>query len=725
MIFPGQRGFRGGRWVANEQLIEEDINFTTELLYTNLTALLGTLTRPDVYGEDSDIVLGGLTLVHNNLLTCDFSAGIAYSYSGYYLTGGTWGFVASSGNLFTVVQPVSQSVAFLSGGANARIDLLEVRPVRTAYDSQTRQFKDPITGLVTGGPLNTKYEYGYAFQIIKGDDTAALTKEQTTWQIGSATVGSDVAGKYVLFSTRSADYYIWYDTGASSDPAVSGRTGIEVSVNAGDDDDAIALATRTALSAHQLTTDGEIVVTGATNQFIITLGFYVNITDSTNGDMSTYFDAISITQGNGVPDHTAGWIKIAEVAVGASASSITQSDILDVRDSDQWENEPLGTRFRRWPADEITITDTLSRFTGIEVETVLTEVPTFTELISTVNGKGASLVGVEGLGAGFDGTDVEAVLKEIHRKRGIMAAGNWAIGTAPNANLWQSAAYSPSLQLFVMVASTGVTYRAGSAIYAAGTWTERVVPADEDWQAVCWSDDLAIFCAVSSIAGGENGVMISSNGTSWTIQSASSLGSWSDVIWVSDLTLFIAVKSSGVMTSVNGTAWSDQTAASGSWKSVAWSPELTLAVAVASSGTYRAMTSPDGINWTGQAGASAKVWNSVAWSPTLGLFAACSSTSSIRQIITSPDGVNWTDQSTPRIASWVSITWAEELGLFVAIASASGSEGVAMISSDGINWEQKGYLSLNGAQEIIWSPEVGIFVAPMGLGGVATTIVQY
>jgi len=374
MIFPGQKGLRGGKWVANEQLIEEDINFTTELVYTNLTALLGTLARPDRYGENADIVLGGLSLVHNNLLTCDFSAGITYSFSGYYLSGGTWGFVASAGNLFTVVNPISQSVAFLSGGTFARIDLLEVRPVRTAYDSKNRQFKDPITGLVTGSPIDTKYEYGYQFQVIKGDDTSALTKEQTTWQIEAATVGSDVAGKYVLFSTRSADYYIWYDTGASSDPAVSGRTGIEITVNAGDDDDAIALATRTALSAHLLATTGEVVITGATNQFIITVDFYVNVTDGTNGDMTTYFDTIAITQGHGVVDHTAGWIKIAEVDVGASASAITQNDIFDVRDSNQWQNEPSGTRVRRWPADRVTIDDTAGRFTATEVESALAEI---------------------------------------------------------------------------------------------------------------------------------------------------------------------------------------------------------------------------------------------------------------------------------------------------------------------------------------------------------------
>lgn len=374
MKLAGQRGIRSSKWVPNEMLHADDINFVSEAMYTNLTALLASMARPDAFGENEDIVMQGFTLNHNNLLTCDFSDGIACSFSGRYLLDGTWGFVASAGDIFSVVKPVAQSVAFTAGGTFARIDLLEVRPIRTAYDSKSRQFKDPITGLVTSSPIDTKYEYGYEFAVREGDDTSALTKEQTTWTVNTATVGSDIAGKYVLFSARSEDYYIWYNTGASGDPAVSGRTGIEVSINAGDDKDAIALATRTELNSHQLVTDGEIAISGATNQFIITVDYYVNVTDGTNGDMGSFFDAIAITQGNGVVYHTAGWVKIAEVNIGASASAITQNDILDVRDSGQWENELGGTRFIRWRAEDIRIEDVEDRFIAKEVETALLEI---------------------------------------------------------------------------------------------------------------------------------------------------------------------------------------------------------------------------------------------------------------------------------------------------------------------------------------------------------------
>lgn len=40
-----------------------------------------------------------------------------------------------------------------------------------------------------------------------------------------------LAGKYILFSSPSTDYYAWFNDGSESDPEVTGRTGIEVDIS--------------------------------------------------------------------------------------------------------------------------------------------------------------------------------------------------------------------------------------------------------------------------------------------------------------------------------------------------------------------------------------------------------------------------------------------------------------------------------------------------------------
>jgi len=64
--------------------------------------------------------------------------------------------------------------------------------------------------------------------------------------------GTLLDGTYWMFDTPSADptkdFYVWYNTGASSDPGpVGSRTGIEISILVGDTSDEVASKTRIAL----------------------------------------------------------------------------------------------------------------------------------------------------------------------------------------------------------------------------------------------------------------------------------------------------------------------------------------------------------------------------------------------------------------------------------------------------------------------------------------------
>jgi len=63
-----------------------------------------------------------------------------------------------------------------------------------------------------------------------------------------ADVAGSLGGLYWTFSSSSTSYYVWYDTGADVDPAPGG-TGIEVSISADDNADAVATAVVAAIDA--------------------------------------------------------------------------------------------------------------------------------------------------------------------------------------------------------------------------------------------------------------------------------------------------------------------------------------------------------------------------------------------------------------------------------------------------------------------------------------------
>jgi flagellar hook protein FlgE len=64
-----------------------------------------------------------------------------------------------------------------------------------------------------------------------------------------ADTGGSLGGTYWTIDTGATNYYVWYNTGASVDPAPAGRTGIQVAISAGDTAATVASDTATALNA--------------------------------------------------------------------------------------------------------------------------------------------------------------------------------------------------------------------------------------------------------------------------------------------------------------------------------------------------------------------------------------------------------------------------------------------------------------------------------------------
>ena len=86
---------------------------------------------------------------------------------------------------------------------------------------------------------------GFTVNVTQnGVDAVVEISEVTTIEA----VSSSLNNKYFLISTTTTDYYVWFNVGTEGvDPAVAGKTGVEVALNYGDTADNVALAIETAL----------------------------------------------------------------------------------------------------------------------------------------------------------------------------------------------------------------------------------------------------------------------------------------------------------------------------------------------------------------------------------------------------------------------------------------------------------------------------------------------
>ena len=300
---------------------------------------------------------------------------------------------------------------------------------------------------------------------------------------------------------------------------------------------------------------------------------------------------------------------------------------------------------------------------------------------------------------------------------GLKAVQTWTgrVSSNETTNSWYGICWSPELGLFVAIAINGSNRIMTSP--NGITWTGRTSSNENNgWTGVCWSPQLRLFVAVAS--SGTNRVMISLDGTTWTpktspLTSGNEINNWNGVCWSSELGLFVAVADSGtnrVMTSPDGTTWTGRASAieTSAWRSVCWSKELGIFVAVSEYGTV--MTSSNGTTWTPQTVAVNSEWVSICWSPELGLFVAIGRTGSFR-VMTSPNGINWTGRKAAALdVAWRGVCWSPQVGIFVAVGY--GGSNRVMTSHNGITWTAR--TSSNEANnwiEVCWSPELGIFAA--------------
>lgn len=171
----------------------------------------------------------------------------------------------------------TKGVLLTGTGANgAGIDNYKVN----IRDSETKKPIADSTGQAVYGELTENggvYTLSFldsaesAFSLGVQQQASIYTiAEDAVTQTASDDDGS-LSGRYFNFTTPDTEYYVWFNTdGGGTDPAVSGKTGIEVALTAGDTADAVAAAVATAMnnetdmSASNPNTN-EVVVTAASN----------------------------------------------------------------------------------------------------------------------------------------------------------------------------------------------------------------------------------------------------------------------------------------------------------------------------------------------------------------------------------------------------------------------------------------------------------------------------
>ncbi len=215
----------------------------------------------------------------------------------------------------------------------------------------------------------------------------------------------------------------------------------------------------------------------------------------------------------------------------------------------------------------------------------------------------------------------------------------------------------------------------------------------------------------------------STDGTSWTYhENATTVDAGTSAIYYntsnlqmaysSTLNRLVVVGTNVILTSTNGTTWTESRISAKPFVDVIWAGgSVNKFVAIGEGGLYS--TSSDGINWTHNIHSSEELFETIAYSPTLnkfilkGLYNSYSSidanTFTLMQTIDelpipNLDGGRWSDMQ-----------WVDEVGQFVAVGYAQSKSLVT--SSDGITWTSYTGIPNIDYEDFIYAPALNKMIA--------------
>lgn len=282
---------------------------------------------------------------------------------------------------------------------------------------------------------------------------------------------------------------------------------------------------------------------------------------------------------------------------------------------------------------------------------------------------------------------------------------NWNNQVSLPSNTWCSVTYSPTLNLYVAVASNNANTNSIVTSTDGYSWTTRTVPTAKAWNYVVWVEELRIFYAVSNAtASATNSFVYSSNGTSWTGTPAPTAQNFTYIEYIADKGLLIASAEFAAGSTVafyystNGTSWSNTRASySYNYNRMTYLPLTNSFVAIKRSAATTNLTIETGttlvINgkttgnlYYAAIGENAKTFLSCVYAPEISTFVTVATdlVSAVGSVVYTTNGTTWTSTNASSAASWFKVIWVAEIGRFISISSDSTPS--MMTSLDGITW---------------------------------------
>lgn len=174
----------------------------------------------------------------------------------------------------------------------------------------------------------------------------------------------------------------------------------------------------------------------------------------------------------------------------------------------------------------------------------------------------------------------------------------------------------------------------------------------------------------------------SPDGITWTVRTNLPVGiNWGGLKWNGSLFVATGVGSSVILTSTNGTTWTQRALpAALNYYNISWNGSVWCVVSYNNNIVY---TSPDAITWTLRTLPINTTWYAIAANTTTGLFVILEYGGS-RALTSTDNGATWTVRTLPFASNWYDIEFGN--GLFVAVSISSTA---AITSVDGNIWTQR------------------------------------
>lgn len=261
-------------------------------------------------------------------------------------------------------------------------------------------------------------------------------------------------------------------------------------------------------------------------------------------------------------------------------------------------------------------------------------------------------------------------------------------------------AYSTLYSRFVAVGNNGNIIYSNDGI----NWiTTQFNDSTITLYGITWSSSLSAYIAVGYSNTNSTKILLSPDGMSWSLQNSPVNNALlKNIIWSDDLNRFITIANGNILTSLNGTNWSQISInQSLQLNDITWASELNRAVVV---GNEVIITSTDGINWT----ISSTTLNlkTICWSETLCIFVA----SDNNKIYYSKNGIDWTNSYNADISyTFIDITWSSDLQIFSAIVKDVSNNYYIYGSVDAFTWNQYEQLSFSPSK-IVWSRDYSMYL---------------